>query len=1178
MGHSLSRAAAVALLLGLLFLLPGSASASWISLGGAEGTQVEVRVLDSSPDRILLECSVPGFYAEPIEIDGRTYHRISLAGESNLIEKGLPDLPHVCRSVIIPDQARMDVRVVDSVVEEFAAYPVAPSKGNILRTVNPADVPFVFDAFYERDQWWPVESARGGAPYILRDFRGLTVEILPFSAHGADGSLRVASRMTLEVAAAGLDTRNALVRGAPPEKVVAEFSRIYGRHFLNWETSRYVPVAEQGRMVVIVHDAFRAAMLPFVEWRNQMGIPTSLVDISTIGNTATLIDAYITNLYQTEGLAFALLVGDAAQIATPSAAGGASDPSYSLAAGTDNYPDLFVGRFSAETIAHVETQVARTVTYEKTPMAGAAWYHQGTGIASDQGPGDDGEYDYQHMNVIRLKLLTYSYSLVDQIYDPSATAAMVTSALNAGRGIVNYCGHGSMTSWGTTGFSNANVSALANDWMLPFICSVACVNGQFNAGTCFGEAWLRSTRAGNPIGAVATYMSSINQSWNPPMCGQDEVIDLLVNDEMRTFGGLCFNGSCQMMDEYGADGQNMFLTWHIFGDPSLAVRTATPAAMSVSHEGAILLTQTDYAVRVAGVHGALCALYADGVLYGSAYTDALGDATIQMADPPQEPTTLTLTVTAYNKIPVIDPVEVLPLNGPYIVLGGTSVLDEDSGNGNGACDAGETVGLTLTLRNVGIESADGVEATLSTLDPLAQILVPQRSFGKIMADSSATNAEPFVIEVSGDAPDQHPVPIAVNVHSLNGDWNASFNLVLIAPVLGAGPILIDDSLPPGNSNGSADPGESFYVQLRLANGGHGDARGMIATLSCASPDVVVLDGEGECLLAEAGSMGLLSSYQIEILSSCPSPTTLLLHVEVASEAGYGAALDYPLSVGAWSDHAETDQGWTLGLSGDTATAGRWVRAEPVGTQYNGQQVQPDLDHTPDPGALCFVTGNGAVGGAAPDSDVDGGRTTLLSPVFSLGGAVSATLEYWRWYTNNLGNNPGQDYWAVDVTADGSSWTHLEYTTASANSWNQYSFNLAEHVALTDAVRIRFIAEDLSPGSLVDAAVDDVTLTVVRAPVTGVDGANAGAPHGTLSFRPNPLGASGSIIYSLVRPTTVRLALYDVAGRLVRTLVDGPAAAGEHTVGFDAGTVPSGIYFVQIDTPEVTQFKQVTIVR
>src|SRR5262249_19559062 len=80
---------------------------------------------------------------------------------------------------------------------------------------------------------------------------------------------------------------------------------------------------------------------------------------------------------------------------------------------------------------------------------------------------------------------------------------------------------------------------------------------------------------------------------------------------------------------------------------------------------------------------------------------------------------------------------------------------------------------------------------------------------------------------------------------------------------------------------------------------------------------------------------------------------------------------------------ETDQGWTVGAPGDAATTGVWIRAVPVGSVENGIQVQPALDHTPDPGTMCFVTGNAA---ASTDpigtADVDGGATTLLSPVFS----------------------------------------------------------------------------------------------------------------------------------------------------------------------------------------------------
>ena len=160
---------------------------------------------------------------------------------------------------------------------------------------------------------------------------------------------------------------------------------------------------------------------------------------------------------------------------------------------------------------------------------------------------------------------------VDEIYDPGATAAQVAAAVNAGRGFVNYCGHGSETSWSTTGFSVSDVNALTNDNMLPFIVSVACVNGAFAGRTCFGESWLRALNGSEPTGAIGIYASSVNQYWDPPMTAQDECTDLLVAEACRSFGALCYSGSCKMIDVHGTAGEDMFDTWHIFGDPSVEI-------------------------------------------------------------------------------------------------------------------------------------------------------------------------------------------------------------------------------------------------------------------------------------------------------------------------------------------------------------------------------------------------------------------------------------------------------------------------------------------------------------------------------------------------------------------------------------------------------------------------------
>ncbi len=659
------RRATLALVAILLLTLSVSA-AEVVTLSGAEA--VMATVVESSDSRTVIEYELGSFTKSPIIIGGETYYSVSLDGEPHSSERGLPELPLIARSIIIPDAAAMDVRVLGTTYIDFENVPVAPSKGTILRTIDPATVAHTFDSFYADDAWYPSDVAFARDPYIMRDVRGMTVVVNPFQYNPATQTLRVHTSVIVEARNVGVGRTNILLSSGSHARV-AEFERLYSRHFINYDEARmdrYTPVGETGGMLVIAYGSYMTAMQPFVDWKLQMGVPCEMVSVATAGGSASAIKSYIQSYYDSHDLAYVLLVGDSAQLPTLSGGGGSSDPSYSLLAGSDNYPDVFVGRFSAESAAQVETQVTRSVEYEKQPQSGAAWYHKGLGVASNQGPGDDGEYDNVHMDNIRTDLLGFTYTEVGQVYDPSGTAAMVTSALNDGRSIINYCGHGSTTSWGSTGFSNTHVNALTNDNMLPFIISVACVNGQFDGYTCFAEAWLRATNGSEPTGAIGTYMSSINQSWNPPMQAEDEVTDLLIVEDKLTFGGLCYNGSCQMMDESGSDGADMFLTWHIFGDPSLRVRTDTPSSMSVSHDGSIDSAATSYDVTVAGVEGALCALYYDGVLYGSAFTNASGDATIPVGTALTEGDDVVVTATSFNTMPYFGAVTVGPTYTPSI--------------------------------------------------------------------------------------------------------------------------------------------------------------------------------------------------------------------------------------------------------------------------------------------------------------------------------------------------------------------------------------------------------------------------------------------------------------------------------------------------------------------------------
>ncbi|MBL0061767.1 MAG: S8 family serine peptidase [bacterium] len=175
-----------------------------------------------------------------------------------------------------------------------------------------------------------------------------------------------------------------------------------------------------------------------------------------------------------------------------------------------------------------------------------------------------------------------------------------------------------------------------------------------------------------------------------------------------------------------------------------------------------------------------------------------------------------------------------------------------------------------------------------------------------------------------------------------------------------------------------------------------------------------------------------------------------------------------------ADDAEIDRGFIIGVEGDNATAGVWSRAVPVGSNENGATVQVSEDATAY-GSFCFVTGNGgSTSELAAANDVDGGRTTLRSPLFRLDNLADAKLKFKYAYSNDRGPQKGGDFFRVQISNNaGATWTNLIQTSVSTNGWQEALFKIEDFVAPTAEMLVQFVAEDNAPPSLVEAAVDDI---------------------------------------------------------------------------------------------------------
>ena len=699
----------------------------WTSITSSTPDSFKKVLVSSSEDQIQVRLQVPGFYTTAVTTPRGEAYVVTMPKAVSTAEAGEPNVPMTGIPVMIGDQARMDIHVVNAKYKDFEGIEVAPSKGDFPRTIDPETVPYTYGECYNQDTFFPASNVGLYDPYIIRDFRGQNMVVYPFAYNPVTKTLRVYYDMTVEMYKLDDNGENVMeTRRSNVVKMDPDFKSMYQRHFINYEAgmSKYTPLEETGDLLIICHNSFMSAMTDFVNWKKTRGVNTTLVSTATTGTSAANIKNYIQSQYNANNnITHVLLVGDVAQIPGNSFSAyvssnadysGYGDNLYGQIVGSDIYNDVIIGRFSASTAARVTTQCNRAITYERDLTTSASWLQKGVGISrKENGSGHNNEDDYQHMNNIRTDLLNYGYTTVTQRYANltgyDASASTISSDINSGAGIVNYANHGQETAWGANAsgyvyYSNNHVNALTNENKLPFIFSVACLVGKYDhSSDCFAEAWMNATNNNNPTGAVGTLMSYISQPWIPPMWAQDECIDILVGNsststsQKYTFGGICINGLMGIFDHYSTTDKpsiGTYQAWIVYGDPSLMVRTKTPQAMTVTHAGTIQSNATTYTVNVSNGNGALATITdANHNILGKA-TVSNGTANITISGTLTAGTELTLCVFGYNKMTDLQTITVAnPAVAPTVTTTAISNIDKTTatGGGNVTADGGATV-------------------------------------------------------------------------------------------------------------------------------------------------------------------------------------------------------------------------------------------------------------------------------------------------------------------------------------------------------------------------------------------------------------------------------------------------------------------------------------------------------
>lgn len=192
---------------------------------------------------------------------------------------------------------------------------------------------------------------------------------------------------------------------------------------------------------------------------------------------------------------------------------------------------------------------------------------------------------------------------------------------------------------------------------------------------------------------------------------------------------------------------------------------------------------------------------------------------------------------------------------------------------------------------------------------------------------------------------------------------------------------------------------------------------------------------------------------------------------------HNAATDVPSDCGGgggttvFFDNFETSLGWVTNPSGtDTATTGQWERGNPEDTNSSGaKQLGTTVS-----GVNDLVTARLA-GASAGVNDIDGGTTSIRSPLITLPSTGTLTLSF-SYYLAHGSNATSADFLRVSIVT-GSTTQVFQKLGAAANvngAWATQSVGLNAFAG--QSVRILIEAADAATASLVEAGIDDVRVT------------------------------------------------------------------------------------------------------
>lgn len=707
----------------LLVLLPYLA-VSQVKTVEIDGKETSMQISENSGIQFSAHFSISAIVFEKSNTPLGVFTSVSIPGFTKRYDDGRPAIPVFSNLIEIPEGAEASITVQSYSVKEISLNDlgfnerVVPSQPSFSKSTDPATIEWLYDeAYYQLNRYSEHELIvieQGG------DMRGVhfgNIVIDPIRYNPVTNMLEVYSDIVFTVTFSNSDF-TAYQR---------EKQRLYSPFYEGFYTTlpNYVPagfkdaITEYPVKYVIVADRmFESTLQPFIEWKTEKGFTVieAYTDMPSVGTTTTSIKTYLQNLYNagTSGdpaPTYILFVGDVAQIPafnSQSSGTHVTDLYYACYGGSsDNIPDVYYGRFSAQNVSQLTPQIDKTLMYEKYEIPNPSYLDTVVMVAGVDGSYADvwanGQINYGVDNYFNATNGIYSHTYLYPASDQSGASAAIRANIGAGVGYANYTAHCSSSGWADPSFSTSDIANLNNAGQYGLIVGNCCQSVKFEESSSFGEAILRAANEGavGYIGASDYSYWDEDYYWgvgntsniveNPTYAGTglgsydcyfhthgESATDWFIsNGQMIVAGNLAVQASTSTLKKY------YWEEYHLMGDPSVMNYFSVPEVLSIAYNDPIAPGSTSLSVITEDY--TLVAVSLNGVLLDAEFTGASTSVTLNFSALNVGDSVL-VVATKHNRIPHIQKVPVecdAPATAFSSDIAGATVTFTNNSSGGG---------------------------------------------------------------------------------------------------------------------------------------------------------------------------------------------------------------------------------------------------------------------------------------------------------------------------------------------------------------------------------------------------------------------------------------------------------------------------------------------------------------